>query len=73
MTNVTVGGKEYLFDGMLLGGQIPAWKFVRYAGKPMTHDQFAALPDTDKIVLTEYVERHIKAAERRFLSACDRR
>jgi hypothetical protein len=62
---VTVGGKEYVIEGILLGGQVPAWKLIKQDGKPMTHDLFNRLPDADKRVLTEHVQRHINSLKTR--------
>lgn len=56
---VTVGGRQYEIAGLLLGGQVPAWMFIKQDGQPMTHKLFDALPDADKRTLAEYVQRRI--------------
>lgn len=62
---VTIGNKQYLIEGMLLGGQLPAWMLIKYEGKQMTANQFNKLPDADKLELTRHVQQHIKNMERR--------
>jgi hypothetical protein len=61
---VTVGGKEYVIEGWLLGGQVPAWKLIKQGGVPMTHELFNKLPDADKRALTEHVQQYINSHER---------
>jgi hypothetical protein len=58
---VTVGSKEYVIEGLLLGGQVPAWRLIKHSGRPMTHNQFAALPDADKRALAEHVQQYINS------------
>jgi hypothetical protein len=57
---VTVGGKEYVIEGLLLGGQLPAWKLIKQDGKPMTHESFDKLPAADKDALFQHVQQHLK-------------
>ena len=56
---VTVGGKQYEIDGIAFG-TVPVWKLIIQEGKPITHEQFNALPDADKHTLFDYVNQYIK-------------
>jgi hypothetical protein len=57
---VMVGGVEYEIGGIGFG-TLPAWKFIKQEGKPMTHGSFDKLPDLDKRELFEHVQQHLNS------------
>lgn len=55
---VRIGNRVYEIQGTAYGA-FPCWTLIRHAGRPMTRRNFMRLPDDEKQILFESVQRHV--------------